>query len=126
MKKVKITFWIIILVIVGVFAYQNKILLMTKQSLIFKVPFYKTFHTPDIPLAVLFLVFFLTGFLIAYFISLYERFKSKKTIKDLNAANASQLEELAALKSEMESLRSRSSGQSAESEFQSSEAQHTE
>jgi hypothetical protein len=52
--------------------------------------------------------------LIAYFISLSERFKSKKTIKNLNAAATSQLEEIAALKKEMESLQSGSSDHKAE------------
>ena len=58
---------------------------------------------------------------IAYFFSLYDRFKSKKTIKNLNAATASQLEELAALKGELEALRGASSGGSAASEAQSTE-----
>ena len=53
--------------------------------------------------------FFLIGFLIAYFISLSVRFKSKKTIKNLNAAATSQLAEIAALKKEVETLQSGSS-----------------
>jgi hypothetical protein len=94
---------------------------MAKQSLSFKLPFLKVYHTPELPHAVIFLVFFLTGFLIAYFFSLYERFKSKKTIKNLNTAAASQLEELATLKSELETLRSASPGGSTEREAQSTE-----
>ena len=58
--------------------------------------------------------FFLIVFLIAYFISLSGRFKSKKTIKNLNAAATSQLEEIAALKKEVESLQSGSSDHKAE------------
>lgn len=121
MKKVKIVFWVIVLVFAAVFVYQNKIFFMAKQSLSLKLPFLEVYHTPELPHAVIFLVFFLTGFLIAYFISLYERFKSKKTIKNLNTAAASQLEELATLKSELESLQSASSGGSTESEAQSTE-----
>jgi len=105
MKKIKIAFWGVILVLAGVLVYQNNIFFMAKQSLSFKLPFLKVWHTPELPHVVLFLIFFLTGFLIAYFISLYERFKSKKTIKNLNAAATQQLEELATLKLEMESLR---------------------
>ena len=106
MKKIKIAFWGIILVLVAVFGYQNWEFFKAKQSLIFKVPFLQqAWHTPELPYAVLFLIFFLTGFLIAYFTSLYERFKTKKTIKNLNAAATSQLEELATLKQELESLR---------------------
>lgn len=119
MKKVKVAFWVILLVIAGLFVYQNKVFFMAKQSLSFKLPFLKALHTPELPLAILFLAFFLTGFLIAYFFSLYDRFKSKKTIKNLNAATASQREELATLKKEPASLQSDSSGDGAESETQS-------
>ena len=94
---------------------------MAKQSLSLKLPFLEVYHTPELPHAVIFLVFFLIGFLIAYFFSLYERFKSKKTIKNLNTTTASQFEELEALKGELESLRSASSGGSTESQAQDTE-----
>jgi len=119
MKKVKIAFWLILLVFAGVFAYQNKIFFMAKQSLSLTLPFLETLHTPELPHAVLFLVFFLTGFLITYLFGLYDRFKSKKTIKSLNAAAADQQNELAALKRELELLRGASSGGSTASAEQS-------
>jgi len=121
MKRVKIVFWVIVLVFAAVFVYQNQIFFMSKQSLSFKFPFLEAYHTPELPHAVIFLVFFLIGFLIAYFFSLYERFKSKKTIKNLNTTTASQFEELEALKGELESLRSASSGGSTESQAQDTE-----
>ena len=121
MKKVKIVFWVIILIFMVAFFILNKPFFMAKQSLNFQLPFLEAYHTPELPHAVLFLVFFLTGFLIAYFFSLYERFKSKKTIKNLNTTTASQLEELEALKGELESLQRASSGGSTESEAQSTE-----
>lgn len=121
MKKAKIVFWIIILVFTAVFVVQNKLFFMATQSLSLKLPFLKIYHTPELPHAVLFLVFFMAGFLIAYFFSLYDRFKAKKTIKNLNAAAAGQLEELAALKSELESFRRASSGPGTESQAQSPE-----
>jgi len=116
MKKAKIVFWVIVLAFAAVIVYQNKIFFMAKQSLKLQLPLLEGYHTPELPHAVIFLVFFLAGFLIAYFFSLYERFKSKKTIKNLKAATASQLEELAALKSQLESLQRTSSGGSTESE----------
>jgi len=121
MKRVKIVFWVIVLVFAAYFVYQNQIFFMAKQSLSFKLPFLEAYHTPELPHAVIFLVFFLIGFLIAYFFSLYERFKSKKTIKNLNTTTASQFEELEALKGELESLRSASSGGSTESQAQDTE-----
>jgi len=119
MKKVKIAFWLILLVFAGVFAYQNKIYFMAKQNLSLTLPFLETLHTPELPHAVLFLVFFLTGFLVTYFFGLYDRFKSKKTLKNLNAAAADQQNELAALKRELESLRAASPGGSTASAEQS-------
>ena len=119
MKKVKIAFWLIILVFAGVFVYQNKIFFMAKQSLGLTLLFLETLHSPELPHAVLFLVFFLTGFLIAYFFGLYDRFKSKKTIKSLNTAGTTQQDELTALKRELESLRGASPGGNTASEEQS-------
>jgi uncharacterized integral membrane protein len=119
MKKIKIVIWLIILVFAGVFVYQNKIFFMAKQSLGLTLPFLETLHTPELPHAVLFLVFFLTGFLIAYFFGLYDRFKSKKTVKNLNAATAAQQAELSALKRELESLRGAAPGGSTAKEEQS-------
>ncbi len=104
MKKVKIAFWLIILVFAGVFIYQNKDFFMAKHSLILILPFLETLHAPELPLAVLFLVFFLMGFLMAYFFGLYDRFKSRKTVKSIKAAAAAQKDELEALKREMQSL----------------------
>ncbi len=121
MKKVKIALWVILLVFLVLFAYQNKVFFMAKHSLSLKLPFLETFHTPELPQAVLFLVFFLTGFLVAYFISLADRFKSKKTIKNLNAAATSHLEELATIKKEVETLRRASSGFVPDAEAQPAE-----
>jgi hypothetical protein len=126
MKKVKIVFWVILLIFMVAFFIQNKLFFMAKQSLNFKLPFLETYHAPELPHAVLFLVFFLAGFLIAYFSSLYARFKSNKTIKNLNAAAAAQLEELTALKSELGALRGGSPGGGPTSEAQDTEAQNKE
>ena len=121
MKKVKIVVWLIILVFVGVFVYQNKVYFMAKQSLGLTLPFLETLHTPELPHGILFLVFFLAGFLIAYFFGLYDRFKSKKTLKNLNAATAAQQDELTALKRELASLRGASPDGSTASEEQSTQ-----
>ena len=106
MKKVKIIFWIIFLGIIALIFYSNKdYFFYTKQNLRILVPFSEPYEFKEMPNAIYFLVFFLAGFLIAYFISLAERFKSKKTIKNLNSAATSQLEEISALKKEVDSLK---------------------
>jgi uncharacterized integral membrane protein len=109
MKKLKIVLWVLIIGFIATIFFSNKDYLLAKQVFQIDLMYGEPFHTMELPNAIFFLVFFLTGFLIAYFISLSARFKSKKTIKNLNAAATSQLEEIAALKKEVESLKSGSS-----------------
>jgi uncharacterized integral membrane protein len=108
MKKVKIALWIIFIGFIAMIFFSNKDYFLAKQSLQIKLFVAEPIQIQELPNALFFLVFFLTGFLVAYFISLSERFKSKKKIKNLNAAATSQLEEISALKKEMETLRSTS------------------
>ena len=115
MKKAKIGLWVILLFFVILLFYQNKDFLMARRSLNYGLPFFKVHHGPELPIAILFLLSFLIGLLGAYFFSLSDRFKSKKTIKNLNAAATSHLEEISALRKEVESLRGGSSGRQGES-----------
>lgn len=110
MKKAKIGLWVILLFFIVLFFYQNKDFFMARQGLNYGLPFFKLHHGPELPIAVLFLLSFLVGLLGAYFFSLSDRFKSKKTIKNLNAAATSHLEEISALRKEVESLRGGPSG----------------
>ena len=114
MKKAKIAFWVILVCFLALIFFSNKEYLLLKHALNLKLPFLEPYHTPELANAIFFLVFFLTGFLIAYFYSLYDRFKCKKTIKELNAAAATQLEELSSLKREVASLKGEPADTSAE------------
>ncbi|MDH4206925.1 MAG: LapA family protein [Desulfobacteraceae bacterium] len=105
MKKVKIVLWIIFLGFIAIIFFSNKDYFLAKQGIQINLLFTEPFQIQELPNAIYFLVFFLAGFLIAYFISLSERFKSKKTIKNLNAAATSQLEEISVLKKEIDSLK---------------------
>jgi len=98
MKKAKIAFWLILIGFMILLAYQNWDFFMSEHHSL-RVNLFVTdeFSTPELPNALLFLVFFFAGLLIFYFITLVERFKSKKTIKKLNASletNQKQLDEL--------------------------------
>jgi uncharacterized integral membrane protein len=106
MKKVKIALWVIFLGLIAIIFFSNKDYFMAKQGIQINLFFTEPFHIQELPNIIYFLIFFLAGFLIAYFISLSERFKSKKTIKNLNAAATSQLKEISVLKKEIESLKS--------------------
>jgi uncharacterized integral membrane protein len=110
MKKVKIVLWIIFIGFIAIIFFSNKNYFLIKQSLQIKLLFTEPYEIKEMPNAVYFLVFFVLGFLIAYFFSLSERFRSKKTIKNLNAAATSQLEEISALKKEMNTLKSSAFG----------------
>ena len=105
LRNVKIVFWFIILIIIGLLGYQNKAFFMAKHSFELKLPFLSIVHTPELSNAVLFLIIFMTGFLVAYFFSLAKRFKSKKTIKDLKTSGASHQDDIATLRKEVETLR---------------------
>ena len=105
MKKVKIVLWIIFVGFLAIVFFSNKDYFLAKQGIQVNLLFTEPFQIKELSNAIYFLIFFLAGFLIAYFISLSERFKSKKTIKNLNVAATSQLEEISALKKEIESLK---------------------
>jgi uncharacterized integral membrane protein len=118
MKKAKIVLWVIFLGLIAIIFFSNKDYFLAKQGIQIDIPFSEPFQIQELPNAIYFLVFFLAGFLIAYFISLSERFKSKKTIKNLNAAATSQLEEISVLKKEIDSLKSSAFDSQAVSEDQ--------
>jgi uncharacterized integral membrane protein len=119
MKKVKIALLVIFLGLIAIIFFSNKdYFFYTKQSIQILIPFAKPYQFQEMPNAIYFLVFFLVGFLIAYFISLSERFKSKKTIKNLNAAATSQLKEISVLKKDIDSLKSGAFSSQAASEDQ--------
>ena len=106
MKKVKIALWVIFLGLIALLFFSNKDYFMAKHGMQINLFVTEPFYIQELPNVIYFLVFFLVGFLIAYFISLSERFKSKKTIKNLNAAATSQLQEISALKKDVDSLKS--------------------
>ena len=96
MKKAKIAFWLILIGFLGLLGYQNYDFFMSQHGLRINLLFVQ-YDTPQLQNAILFLIFFFTGFLISYFITLFERFKSKNMIKTLNTAldmNQKRLDEL--------------------------------
>ena len=118
MKKVKIALWVIFLGLIALLFFSNKDYFMAKHGMQINLFVTEPFYIQELPNVIYFLVFFLVGFLIAYFISLSERFKSKKTVKNLNAAATSQLQEISALKKEVDSLKSSASSSQAAPENQ--------
>jgi hypothetical protein len=108
MKKAKIAFWVILIAFIALLAYQNWDFFMSTHGLRVNL-LVKEYQTPELQNAILFLIFFFAGLLISYFFSLFERFKSKKVIKNLNSSLEQNQKLLEALKTEMEALKTGSS-----------------
>ena len=105
MKKAKIAFWLIIFGFIALLAYQNWDFFMSQHSLKLDLFVTEAFSTPELPNAILFMFFFLAGLLIAYSVTLFERFKSKKAIKKLNVAMEMSQKQLDELKTETSLLK---------------------
>lgn len=105
MKKAKIAFWLILFGFITLLAYQNWDFFMSQHRLKLDLFVTEEFSTPELPNAILFLIFFFAGLLISYFITLLERFKSKKTIKALNAVLVKDQKQLDELKTETSLLK---------------------
>ncbi|MBW1867315.1 MAG: hypothetical protein JRI38_06180 [Deltaproteobacteria bacterium] len=105
MKKIKIALWVIIFAFIGLVMYQNRVFFMAKQSFNINLYFIDSYETPEIYNAILFFAFFAVGLLVAYFFSLFSKFKSNKIIKDLKSSVTSSMQQMSVLKQELDSLK---------------------
>ncbi len=104
MKKLKLVFWLILIAFLALLTYQNWEYFMSQHALRIDL-FVAEYHTPPLQNAVLLLVFFFAGLLIAYFFTLFERFKSQRTIKSMTASLEMSEKLLDGLKNEIQSLK---------------------
>ncbi len=116
MNKAKGIFWLIVLGFIFLLIFQNQDFFLKEESLSLNL-FFDNYKTPELPGAVYFIAFFVFGLLIAYFFSLYAKFKYNQVIKDLNNklkghvdTIAKMGEELAALKAVVEERKVLDSG----------------
>ena len=105
MKKATLIIWAIILGVLALVIFQNQEFFLGKQSLRINVGISEEYLTPELPIAVLALIFFFCGVIIAYLFSVSARFKARHTIKKLNATLTSQKNEVAELTNEINSLK---------------------
>jgi exosortase/archaeosortase len=104
MKKIKIARWVIIIGFLALVMFQNKGFFMAKQG--FGINLYFTsYEIPEVYNAILFFVFFAAGLLVAYIFSLFSKFKSNKTIKDLKSSMTSSMQQMSVLKQELDALK---------------------
>ena len=105
MKKATLIIWVIIFGVIALVIFQNQAFFLTNQSLQVNLGVMEAYHTPELPIAIMVLLFFLTGILIAYLFSLSARFKARRTVKKLNTTIASHTAEVADLRREIDSLK---------------------
>ncbi len=104
MKKVKIAFWVIVFGFLALIIYQNQGYFLENVSLKINL-FFAAYQLAEIPNILLFVAIFFIGLLLAYFFSLFERFKSNRIIKDLKGKIAAHIQKNADLQKEIENIR---------------------
>ena len=105
MKKVTLIIWLIIFGFIALVIYQNNDFFLQKHSFHLKLGVIQPYQTPELPIAVVFIVFFLAGLVIAYLFNFTTRFKAKRTTKKLSAAIATHQDEVTELKRELDTLK---------------------
>jgi uncharacterized integral membrane protein len=93
MPAIKFILSILLLIVIASFAVKN----MGSVELNF-YDLKLDLHTIELPLMVMLVTTLVLGFLIAWFMGLFERFKMKSTIREQNRSISSMEEELANLK----------------------------
>ncbi|MEW6672644.1 MAG: LapA family protein [Thermodesulfobacteriota bacterium] len=97
MNRIKSFLWLVLAAFVLIVFFSNLDFFLQSQQI--KLNFLiKNYSLPELPSAILFLFFFAAGILVAYFSNLPERFRLRKTIKNLKATIDSQEKEIAAIR----------------------------
>jgi predicted membrane protein len=105
MKKVKIGFWVILILFIGLVIFQNQnFFFNTKHHLNINLLFDK-FHTPDWNLGVFFLICFIAGVFVSLFFAFLGKIKTNKLIKSLKQTINSKQEEIDTLKNELTAIK---------------------
>jgi len=105
MKKAALIIWFIIFAILALVIFQNQAFFLTNQSIRINLGIIDEYHTPEMPIAILFLFFFFSGIIIAYLFNIAPRYRANRTNKKLNAAVAAHNDEVTELKRELNSLK---------------------
>jgi len=105
MKKATLIIWVIIFGFIALVIFQNQAFFLAKQSLRINLGVLEERHSPELPNAIVVLIFFFAGLLIAFLFSISARFKANRTIKKLKATITSHNDELSDLKREINTLK---------------------
>jgi uncharacterized integral membrane protein len=113
-KKGKIIFWVVFIIIALIIFFQNRDFFLTQKGELSVTLYVYDYSTSEYPIAIYVIASFLIGFLIAFFFGLIEKYRTKKTIKELNAKLEQRDDLMDSLRNEVDSWRKkeRGSGQS--------------
>ncbi|MFP3999150.1 MAG: lipopolysaccharide assembly protein LapA domain-containing protein [Desulfobacterales bacterium] len=100
MKKLKYLLWLVIIGLVALGVYQNRGFFIDGKSLGIDIYFF-SYDSPELPAGLYYLAVFLIGFLISYFSGLPRKFRSRKTIKQLNEKIAADEKKISRLEAEI-------------------------
>jgi uncharacterized integral membrane protein len=104
MKKATLVIWVIIFGFIALVIFQNQTFFLAKNT--FHLNFgIKEYPIPELYNAVVMLVFFCFGLIVAYLFNFSVRFKAKRAIKKLNTTIAAHINETAELKLEIDTLK---------------------
>ncbi len=110
MKKLKLVFWLLMIVVFGFIGYQNQEYFLAMHRLVLDINLKfidYTYHTqtPEFYNAVSLASCFLLGLLISYFSNLFGQFKSNMTIKKLNTSINNHLAKISKLEQELKNMK---------------------
>jgi uncharacterized integral membrane protein len=120
MNKTKLFVWLLILGFFALLFYQNRPFLMDAKSLRLNLGVLPLQQTPELPVGVFFVIFFVVGMLAAYFFGMPERMRTRKNVKRLSANSESQDKEIAELKLVLANLKGISSNRGRDEQGDSS------
>jgi hypothetical protein len=102
MNKAKLIIWLLVLGFMGLVVFQNEgYFLNAEQSLRLNLWVFPEYHSPQLPVVFIHLVFFIFGLIVAYCFGLPERFRNRKTIKRLTTAATQRDKAMAELNTEL-------------------------
>jgi len=102
MNKAKLIIWLLVLGFMGLVVFQNEgYFLNAEQSLRLNLGVFPEYHSPQLPVVFIHLVFFIFGLIVAYGFGLPERLRNRKAIKRLTTAAAKQDKAMAELNTEL-------------------------
>lgn len=103
MNKLKIMFYFILIVALGIIVAENFAFFSAKQPLVINLK-YRVYNIPAIHTGLFIFGAFVIGYFFAYINGLFLRFQTSRTVKILNTRMKVQLDELSSLRKEVEFL----------------------